>query len=698
MYFLVLVVSILAVHASVAEEIVSASSSNFRLKFSNYFYSFRVDTNQVTVNNVIGTVLFSNGTISQQRRRVIAPLSDLFVFKLVPSSRSVNNGQQVNDLFQLELGKNGLLVRIKQTVVNNSSLVDTTHYFRVVASSKINQLVAKCYLMITFVNTDLQQQIAPKFERDVYHVQVRENNAPDLMLIRLKATLANPASSPHVSYHIVDNYDIRDAEKSIPFQIKSDTGELFVRRMLNYEQRDFYSLQVMAIDPKLPGLTSTAQLFIRVVEQNDRLAPGIADSSYNITLTDTLDFTQKPLVFTMRDKLAQKVSYYYSLIGNLNDLNTFEIEPSTGDVRLVSKLNHDTKSQYKLSIVVRDISQLPSSAQYIALNVAVESSVPINPSFQFAYYEFIVLENATLGQRVGRVHAFISSNTPASSSANSHHRVTKSSVKESIITYSLENNNMNVPFRVDPNNGTIFTTAQRIAKYTRSSYEFYVMATVDQKPASKASVKVKIRVLDLNDNVPEFNKRQFNLKISEEVAIGLPLLTLTVINRDATSTLEYSIENDYDESPEYVPTTSQNNIFVLAKQSATRVYLTLDGRTTGLNYKKKSTYSLRVKVIDQDGLYSYAYVKINIQPNLSFSPKFTQDIYTFELYENAKLGTFVGKVEALGAEDSQVAFKMFSNTENLMMNNGESDEELYSNEMKMNTDFRLDEQTGMKFK
>jgi hypothetical protein len=284
----------------------------------------------------------------------------------------------------------------------------------------------------------------------------------------------------------------------------------------------------------------------------------------------------------------------------------------------------------------------------------------------------------------------------------------------------------NLPFRIDPHNGTIYTT-HRLSKYLRHNYEFYAATTTittttgagaTTTTVASASVKVKVRILDLNDNVPEFAKKEFDVSVNEEAAVGLPLLTLTVVNRDETSLLDYSIETDDDD-------VDVTGVFALVKQQqhqqqqqqqpssgngagGSRVFLTLDSRV-GLNYKKRAAYSLSVRVIDQDGLYSYAHIRLRVVPNFDFGPRFTRDVFTFEVAENAKVGTLVGHVDAMTSVAAMSGMKMDSNQEvvyklflantdaaaALIATNGDFLRSDNDDQYAKNSDFRLDEQTGL---
>lgn len=179
--------------------------------------------------------------------------------------------------------------------------------------------------------------------------------------------------------------------------------------------------------------------------------------------------------------------------------------------------------------------------------------------------------------------------------------------------------------------------------------------------------------------MPEFSKLYYTLNISEEAApVGLPLLTLTVKNKDLTSQLEYSIESG-----------NENEMFTLIKSENNRVFFTL--KRSSLNYKKKSNYNLEIKVMDSYGLYSIANVYVKILPSKNLSPRFTKDTYSFKIKESSPVGSLVGVISASFYQveidtGSIVSYKIIVNTE--------TDR---TSTLSNTVDFRLDEQTGQLF-
>ena len=170
--------------------------------------------------------------------------------------------------------------------------------------------------------------------------------------------------------------------------------------------------------------------------------------------------------------------------------------------------------------------------------------------------------------------------------------------------------------------------------------------------------------MDINDNVPEFAQKTYTISVSEDTTMGLPLLSLNIINRDSNAQLEFSIELDDSSS---ATTTAQP--FTLLRPQPTqsnKVYLTLD--RSYLNYRKRRSYQLRVKCVDLlDGLYSSALVEVRVQPNTNFRPRFERDIYRFDVWENATVGWLLGQIQAIGDSSGDqnhlqtIVYKLVSN-------------------------------------
>ncbi len=246
---------------------------------------------------------------------------------------------------------------------NKDQLLPGTKYFLRVSlfDAYKRYLPTSCIVQINLLGEDAASNVAPRFTKIQYEAQIVENNAPNTLVVKV----ATAESFSRVTYHFVNANSVQ------PFQIKSDTGEIYARRVLNREEKDFYALTVMAInnEAKLRP-SSLVDVHVRVLSDSDK-SPRFNRPAYNISLPESSDVSRRPIVVRAQARdYDNGTSLVYSLAGSLNDMNTFEIEPQTGVVRLVSQLDYELKSQYSLSIVARDLGQ-PPRASYAPLNVLI---------------------------------------------------------------------------------------------------------------------------------------------------------------------------------------------------------------------------------------------------------------------------------------------------------------------------------------
>ena len=636
----------------------------YKIKFSKNLFNFKLLEKQ-PIDTFVGRITFND--------------IDRKYFEQFNTTLVATRDIRSNQMFSFD--KQTFELKTRQ-VLDSKSI--GTHYLRLYLHDKLNKssTIASCSIVITVVDSNNNP---PIFKLNKYEAQVFENNAPDTLVIKVEAIDPDYGENGHLTYHLIssnedysklkDNLNKRIKETSIgsiPFQIKSDTGEIYAKRILNREQKDLYILSVVAIDNGQNRLSTMAQLIIRVLPQISQNSPLFDQKEYNLILPENADYTKRPVINQVKASDSNNSTLIYSLYGNLNDMNTFEIDPQNGMIRLVSKLNYELKNYYKLNVIARDLGQPPSAA-HTSLIINIEDMNQNPPAFTAPFYEFILFENAKIGSVVGRVFAYDRDTSTFNNNNMNNNNNTK-------ITYSIESSQAeSFPFGIDSKNGTIFTI-QKLSKNYKHGYEFYVTAIDIRRSSSinqsflNSTVKVKVKILDINDIVPEFTKSSYKININEEAALGLPLLTLNVNNNNnPNSMLEYSFESGND-----------NDMFALIKQNNNRIYLTLERNT--LNYKKQSFYDLYIKVMDQDGLYSLCNVQINVMPNKNFSPRFTRDLFTFQINENAPKGTLIGNISAFDFDDlnddssNNIIFKLITNTD--------------QSEEHAKTDFYLDESSG----
>ena len=100
------------------------------------------------------------------------------------------------------------------------------------------------------------------------------------------------------------------------------------------------------------------------------------------------------------------------------------------------------------------------------------------------------------------------------------------------MTYTAVSGNGMSLFAVHPSTGAV-TTISNIDREVRRYYSIVIEASDGGTPSLSATALVDIIISDVNDNAPVFTPSDFIVSISEDVAVGTSVTTLTAADADS---------------------------------------------------------------------------------------------------------------------------------------------------------------------
>ena len=168
------------------------------------------------------------------------------------------------------------------------------------------------------------------------------------------------------------------------------------------------SLTVIATDSASSPLTSSATVFIRLIDVNDN-APKFFQPVYRIRIAE--DLPVHAVIFWLQAQDADEGDngiVRYSLtdgVSNRNDaIARFHVDDRTGAIRLSAKLDSRIQNRYNITARARDSKKYYSTC-YIEVEV-----LPVNRNLHAPYFEnphtrFEVPENSVIGTNIGTVSA-----------------------------------------------------------------------------------------------------------------------------------------------------------------------------------------------------------------------------------------------------------------------------------------------------
>ncbi|UYV72305.1 hypothetical protein LAZ67_9002567 [Cordylochernes scorpioides] len=176
----------------------------------------------------------------------------------------------------------------------------------------------------------------PRFFTDPYLAQVQENLDPGQKVTQIAAYDGDSGINGQVYYKLAEGHDNR-------FYIDSKDGTVWTLSTLDYEKTPFFNITVVAYDGGTPRLSSAAKLWVTVVDTEDAV-PEFPKSVYTLEVAESRQPGET--VYTLD---AGKGDFTYSLL-NPEEVDAFDIEPSTGNIRLIQALDSVQRSYYRLLV------------------------------------------------------------------------------------------------------------------------------------------------------------------------------------------------------------------------------------------------------------------------------------------------------------------------------------------------------------
>uniref|UniRef100_A0A8C3LFN2 Cadherin EGF LAG seven-pass G-type receptor 1 n=1 Tax=Chrysolophus pictus TaxID=9089 RepID=A0A8C3LFN2_CHRPC len=323
-----------------------------------------------------------------------------------------------------------------------------------------------------FINVTDANTHRPVFQSSHYTVSVSEDKPIGTSIVTISATDEDTGENARITYILDDN---------IPqFRIDPDTGTITTLMELDYEDQASYTLAITAHDNGIPQKSDTTYVEILILDANDN-APRFLRDRYQGSVFEDVPLSTSVLQLSATDRdSGLNGRLLYTFQGGDDGDGDFYIEPTSGVIRTLRKLDRENVAVYSLRAFAVDRGSPPLKAS-VDIQVTVLDINDNPPVFEKDEFDIFVEENSPVGSIVARISA-----ADPDEGTNAQ------------IMYQIVEGNIPEVFQLDLLNGDL-TALMDLDYESRTEYVIVVQAT-SAPLVSRATVH--IRLLDQNDNPP----------------------------------------------------------------------------------------------------------------------------------------------------------------------------------------------------
>ncbi|KAM6116133.1 LOW QUALITY PROTEIN: uncharacterized protein FYW35_006757 [Pterocles gutturalis] len=170
--------------------------------------------------------------------------------------------------------------------------------------------------------------------------------------------------------------------------------------------------------------------------------------------------------------------------------------------------------------------------------------------------------------------------------------------------------------------------AKALDREEAAFHELVLRASDGGEPARTGTARIRVAVLDANDNAPVFSQAEYPVRVPEGVPVGATLVTLMATDPDEGlyGNVKYSFNKATDLPTEFFYLEVETGAITLLRS---------------LDFEEGHSYELEVQAHDGGGLFDTAKVAISVTDVNDNAPEVTVSLVLSEISEDAPPGTVV---------------------------------------------------------
>ena len=366
---------------------------------------------------------------------------------------------------------------------------------------------------VRVVITVASSKIKPPYFTDLMDtVRLPENYTDYKRPIATMAAHSNILESDLYFELVKGQTEQTNSDETFRINERGNAVDILVAKPLDYEKVTQYILTVRV--KNAAGVAAETVLVVFVEDVNDESPTFIAVDGGSVLENSAPGTFVMRVQATDRDATSPNNWVRYEL---RDHRDKFDIDKDTGDIRTMQRLDREERKSYPVTVVAYDGAESAlthdgkpnENAKRFQIEVAdVNDNAPYFPQSE---YTAEIAENADIGAKVSELTA-LDNDT------------------ESQLTYDIVSGNVGGVFFIEAQTG-LLKVQQPLDYETTKSYNLIVEVDDGKQ---KATTKVNVRIINVNDNKPQFtnsNPEQLRGIVENSVPSG-PILKVSATDPD----------------------------------------------------------------------------------------------------------------------------------------------------------------------
>lgn len=383
----------------------------------------------------------------------------------------------------------------------------------------------------------------PKFQGS-YSAYISERAPIGSKVVDIKAI--DPDLNANLSYSIIEpisassksglklsedsEFDFRHA-----MIIDNVTGTILLNKTLNSNVVSVIVVTVKVVDlnaqENVAKQTSTTEvtIYVQSFKEIDPVFKSPTWSSANPVIQKRIKeetpIGQTVMTLEAEDPETHERITYFKILEN-DSRKILQLHEGTGELIISKRLDYEDLDVPYFNITISAINLENNRHSTAVVNFTVENVNDNDPIFSSKIYETAIMESAKYPVRVATVLAQDLDNILTSEDLELGYRN---------ITYTLLGQSSSF-FMINSTSGEIFIAPNRtLDRETNPTLKFQVQAEdapTQPNESRKTIIEVLVKILDINDNAPQFRLRSFSTVIPENIPINTLVINVTATDPD----------------------------------------------------------------------------------------------------------------------------------------------------------------------